>query len=72
MPHHPIISRYGLDTVPETDALTEVGLFGNTNFVCQPTTPIWIHTIERLKTKFKNWNQNPVAETTGYERLKQL
>jgi hypothetical protein len=58
-----------LDTVPETDALTEVGLFGNQNSVCQPTIPKWDHTIERLKTKFKNWNQNPVAETTGYERL---
>lgn len=41
-----------LDTVPETKALNEVGLFGNQNSVCQPTTPKWRHTVERLKTYF--------------------
>jgi hypothetical protein len=44
-----------LDTVPETKALNEVGLFGNQNTVCQPTTPKWRHTIERLKTYFSKW-----------------
>jgi hypothetical protein len=26
-----------------------VGLFGNQNTVCKPTTPKWTHTVERLK-----------------------
>lgn len=46
-----------LDTVPETKAFNEIGLFGNQNTVCQPTTPKWRHTIERLKTKFSNWDK---------------
>ena len=44
-----------LDTVPENKAFGEVGLFGNQNTVCQPTTPKWRHTVERLKTFFKKW-----------------
>ena len=46
-----------LDTVPETNAVSEVGLFGNQNTVCQPTTPKWRHTVERLKQHFPKWNQ---------------
>lgn len=46
-----------LDTVPETKAMNEVGLFGNQNTVCQPTTPKWRHTIERLKTRFTKWDK---------------
>ena len=46
-----------LDTVPDSKAVNEVGLFGNQNTVCQPTTPKWRHTIERLKTYFPKWNQ---------------
>lgn len=45
-----------LDTVPERDAFREVGLFGNQNTVCQPSTPKWRHTVERLKTYFQNWD----------------
>lgn len=45
-----------LDTVPESRAINEVGLFGNQNTVCQPTTPKWRHTVERLKTYFTKWN----------------
>ena len=41
-----------LDTVSESQAVNEVGLFGNQNTVCQPTTPKWRHTVERLKEKF--------------------
>lgn len=44
-----------LDTVPESEAINEVGLFGNQNTVCQPSVPKWRHTVERLKTYFKNW-----------------
>jgi len=45
-----------LDTVPESKAFNEVGLFGNQNTVCKPTTPKWRHTIERLKTPFPKWD----------------
>ncbi len=45
-----------LDTVAETSAFDEIGLFGNQNTVCQPTTPKWRHTVERLKTYFKKWD----------------
>lgn len=44
-----------LDTVPESEAVNEVGLFGNQNTVCQPTTPKWRHTIDRLKARFPKW-----------------
>lgn len=46
-----------LDTVPEAKAIREVGLFGNQNTVCQPLTPKWRHTVERLKTYFQKWDQ---------------
>ena len=46
-----------LDTVPDSKAINEVGLFGNQNTVCQPTTPKWRHTVERLKTYFTKWDQ---------------
>ena len=45
-----------LDTVPESKAVNELGLFGNQNTVCQPTTPKWRHTVERLKTYFPKWD----------------
>lgn len=44
-----------LDGVPESKAFNEVGLFGNQNTVCQPKTPKWRHTVERLKTAFPRW-----------------
>jgi Endonuclease NucS len=52
-----------LDTVTEDRAFTEVGLFGNQNTVCQPTTPKWRHTVERLKLHFPKWNTNNLAVT---------
>lgn len=46
-----------LQTVSDmSDAFSEVGLFGNQNTVCQPTTPKWRHTVDRLKTFFRNWD----------------
>jgi len=45
-----------LDTVDANKAFAEVGLFGNQNTVCQPTTPKWRHTVERLKTAFPKWS----------------
>ena len=44
-----------LDTVDSHKAFNEVGLFGNQNTVCQPMTPKWRHTVERLKAVFPNW-----------------
>ncbi|MFG6667133.1 hypothetical protein ACGK9R_08480 [Halomonas sp. HNIBRBA4712] len=38
-----------IKSVPTTEAFHEVGLFGNQNAVCKPTTPKWEHTVERLK-----------------------
>ena len=44
-----------LDAVDSHKAFNEVGLFGNQNTVCQPMTPKWRHTVERLKAIFPNW-----------------
>jgi hypothetical protein len=41
-----------LQTVPVEEAVKELGLFGNQNTVCKPTTPKWRHTVERLKERF--------------------
>jgi hypothetical protein len=46
-----------LDTVAVNQAITEVGLFGNQNTVCKPTTPKWRHTVERLKLRFGGWDR---------------
>lgn len=45
-----------LDTKPIGQAVNEVGFFGNQNTVCQPTTPKWRHTVERLKQYFPRWD----------------
>jgi hypothetical protein len=50
-----------LDTVPVEQAVREVGSFGNQNTVCQPTTPKWRHTVDRLKALFPSWD-GPQAE----------
>ena len=50
------VSVKWLDTVPVSAAFKEVGLFGNQNSACQPQTPKWRHTVERLKTSFKHWD----------------
>lgn len=41
-----------VDAVPVEQAFNEVGLFGNQNTVCKPTTPKWRATVERLKKAF--------------------
>ena len=45
-----------LHTVPLERAVHRTGMFGNQNTVCQPTTPKWRHTVERLKAHFKKWD----------------
>lgn len=46
-----------LYTVSREDAFSEVGLFGNQNTVCKPTTPKWSHTVERLKQVWQISNE---------------
>ena len=41
-----------LHTVPENQAIQEVGMFGNQNTVCKPKVPKWRATVERLKERF--------------------
>jgi len=45
-----------LDTVPLEKAVQEIGLFGNQNTVCKPTTEKWRSTVERLKLKFLKYD----------------
>jgi uncharacterized protein YeaO (DUF488 family) len=46
-----------IQTVPEAQAVDELGLFGNQNTVCRPTAASWRTTIERLKILFPDWNR---------------
>lgn len=41
-----------LKSLPLNEAVKEVGLFGNQNTICRPTTPKWRWTVERLKDRF--------------------
>ena len=46
-----------LNTLTEDNAISEVGLFGNQNTVCKPTTQKWRHTVDKLKIHFPHWDQ---------------
>jgi hypothetical protein len=50
-----------IQTAPKEQAFWELGLFGNQNTICQPTTPKWQFTVERLKGKVSRFRQ-------GFER----
>lgn len=39
-------------TVPIEEAVSELGMFGNQNTVCKPTTPKWRTTVDRLKERW--------------------
>jgi len=54
-----------LDQVDAKHAFNELGLFGNQNTVCRPTTPKWRTTVDRLKTHFKNWDNSPAPADNG-------
>lgn len=41
-----------LYSVPLSEAVKEIGFFGNQNTICRPTTPKWRWTVERLKERF--------------------
>jgi hypothetical protein len=45
-----------MDTVPLSEAVKEIGLFGNQNTICRPTTPKWRTTVEKLKTRFPGFD----------------
>jgi len=47
-----------LQTIPLEDAVQQVGLFGNQNTVCKPTTPKWRFTIKRLKEQFPEFDRS--------------
>ncbi len=40
-------------SVPLEEAVSDIGLFGNQNTVCKPTTPKWRTTIERLRERWR-------------------
>jgi hypothetical protein len=46
-----------IQTLPLNQAVQEIGLFGNQNTVCKPTTPKWRSTVERLKLRFPGFDQ---------------
>ena len=46
-----------LQTVPLNKAVQEVGMFGNQNTVCRPTTPGWRSTVEQLKKRFPDFDK---------------
>jgi hypothetical protein len=41
-----------MHAVPLTEAVNEIGLFGNQNTVCKPVRPKWRQTVERLKERW--------------------
>lgn len=43
-------------TAPLDKAVSEIGLFGNQNTICRPTTPKWRTTVERLKAHFPEFD----------------
>jgi len=53
-----------LQTVSLENAVQGVGLFGNQNTVCKPTTPKWRFTVEQLKARFSNFDVTP-ADSAG-------
>lgn len=44
-----------LQTVTLDRAVQEIGMFGNQNSVCKPTTPKWRQTVDRLKELFPKY-----------------
>lgn len=47
-----------LDTKSLDQAVSEVGMFGNQNTVCKPTSQKWRATVERLKVRFPNFSKH--------------
>jgi hypothetical protein len=47
-----------LQTAPLDKAVKEIGLFGNRDTVCKPTSPKWRYTVERLKKEFPEFDKS--------------
>ena len=47
-----------LATKGVSEAIQEVGMFGNQNTVCKPTASKWRSTVERLKPHFEGWDKD--------------
>lgn len=47
-----LVRVHWLKTVPISDAVSEVGLFGNQNTICRPTAERWLHTISLLSERW--------------------
>ena len=45
-----------LDTKPLDEAVQEVGMFGNQNTICKPTSQKWRTTVENLKLRFPEFD----------------
>lgn len=54
-----------LQSVPVSEAVREIGMFGNQNTVCRPTTPKWRWTIERLKQRFPRFDEVSATEVAS-------
>ena len=52
------VSVEWLETKDLGEAIREVGMFGNQNTVCKPTTSKWRATVDRLKQKFPKYGEN--------------
>ena len=48
-----------------SEAVREIGMFGNQNTVCRPTTPKWRWTIERLKQRFPRFDEMSATEVAS-------
>jgi hypothetical protein len=57
-----------LDTESLEQAVQEVGMFGNQNTVCKPTSQKWRTTIERLKGKFPNYDGRGAEQVAPADR----
>jgi hypothetical protein len=51
------VSVRWLQTVSLDTAVREIGLFGNQNTVCKPTTPKWRSTVDWLKKRFPEFDK---------------
>jgi hypothetical protein len=46
-----------LESLPVSEAIREIGMFGNQNTICRPTTLKWRSTIDRLKQHFPRFDE---------------
>jgi hypothetical protein len=53
-----------VEIVPAKDEIYEIGLFGNQNSVCKPTTPKWRFTVDLLKQKFPKFDEADIKPPT--------